>query len=356
MSTPQSVLDSEAAINAEIEQLLNQGQEDGIVPEGTTLPGQSSSHEISPESVPLNDFDGAGESIDSILGQGQGSESEPIVSENADGSATEYDELNQKHKSLQGQFRKMQEERGTFERQIADLTGRVETFQNFQQPVAPTEPAKAAVIEQPRMGVNDIYTDEEVEELGPDILKANIKAAQRVADAKTKQLESELADLKKQVNENGEVSKTTAQQAQIDGFWNQIESHVPQGRSVYQTEEFAQWSNEIQSGTGGMTRYQLMDAAANRQDAKGVASFIAEFSKSKSGAKANTDQNVQGQAEPKTSGGGVTTAQQFQPEGRLFTHAEANEFLERAKAGQYGEKTEAVIDEIMNAYSAGRVR
>lgn len=354
MSTPQAVLDSEAAINAEIEQLLNQGQADGTIPEGTTVPGQPESHEVSPESVPLNDFDGEGESVDSILGQGQEStESEPVVSENANGSATEYDGLNQKYKSLQGQFRKMQEERGGFERQIAELTGRVETFQQFQQPAS--EPAPE-IVERPRMGVNDIYTDEEVEELGQDVLKANIKAAQEVADARTKQLEAELNDLRKQVKQNGEVSQTTAQQAQIDGFWSKIESHVPQGRSVYETDEFAQWSNEIQEGTGGMTRYQLMDAAAQRQDAKAVASFISAFNKSNSVAQANTDQGVQAQAEPSTTGGGVTTTQQFQPNGRIFSHAEANEFLERAKAGQYGQKTEAVINEIMDAYSTGRVR
>ena len=40
----------------------------------------------------------------------------------------------------------------------------------------------------------------------------------------------------------------------------------------------------------------------------------------------------------------------------IMTHAEAEDFKNRAEAGQYGDKSQLVIDAIQDAYREGRVR
>lgn len=353
MSVTETLEAQQAALEAEIRALPGNAEPSG---QGQEEPVAEVQNVIAiPEAEPETIVTEIEESMESILGlPEQDALPESNTSENANGNVplSTYELLEQQNKSLQGQFAHLNKQNSEMKSELDQMKGRMSATEEAKQTTpdptpAPREPNK----------VKDIYTEQDVEEHGTDFLETTMKAANHVGNENRDYIDGKLAEIRAAQDAMNKQTEKTSEQAQIDSFWREIESLVPQGRAVYQSEKFQSWArNIIPNYPGGATYRQVMDLAADQNSAKGVADILSSFVQSIKATQAGNDQKTISQVEPNTSAGAPVTSSQFAPGKRIFSRAEADDIMLKLEAGHFGDKTDKIADGLKLAWTEGRVR
>lgn len=184
---------------------------------------------------------------------------------------------------------------------------------------------------------------EEVNEFGEPLVDLIRRAAREEMQAK----DAEIAVLKKRLDE---VSSHTVQNREM-GFFDKLNSAVPDWRLINDDPEFHAWLGEIDELTG-VQRQAILAEAEEKRDADRVARFFSAFKRVQENKAAAATASLDSQTAP------VTSRVEVPPQGKkIWTRQEIADFYARDRRGEFNEAESVAIDsEIQSAIREKRVR
>lgn len=184
---------------------------------------------------------------------------------------------------------------------------------------------------------------EEVNEYGEPLVDLIRRAAREEMQAK----DAEIAVLKKRLDE---VSSHTVQSREM-GFFDKLNSAVPDWRLINDDPQFHAWLGEIDELTG-VQRQAILAEAEEKRDADRVARFFSAFKRVQENKAAAATASLDSQTAP------VTSRVEVPPQGKkIWTRQEISDFYARDRRGEFNEAESAAIDsEIQLAIAEKRIR
>lgn len=184
---------------------------------------------------------------------------------------------------------------------------------------------------------------EEVNEFGEPLVDLIRRAAREEVSAK----DAELAELRRKLES---VQVATVESKEV-GFYDKLNSMVPDWMAINDDVEFHAWLGEIDELTGSQRQSILAEAEVKR-DADRVARFFKAFKKVQQDKAAVAGSSLDSQVAPETS------RVDAPPQGKkIWTRGEIAEFYARDRRGEFSPEQAAAIDaEIQSAVAEKRVR
>jgi len=205
----------------------------------------------------------------------------------------------------------------------------------------------------------EIFSQEEIEELGPDAAKILATAV----DRRVNQLvEQRVGPMEQEHRSERERQAVTAEER----FFEDLASQAPDWARVNEDPTFDQWLYANTDRRTGLTFKQLLGEARQNLNAAAAASFFNDFQTEQGKAAQTTEPppepnpqrpSRESQVQPDNSRG--TPPPTDQAQGKIWTGEEINEFYRRVREGHFRGKDEdkvATEKDIYAAYREGRVR
>lgn len=282
---------------------------------------------------------------------------QPVVNMPVTVTKEDYDRLEQKYRTLQG----MHNAEGS--RLRGELTAAHTAIQQLENRIAAAETAAAAAQQSPVKYV----TKEDEEEYG-ETLEMVRRAAREEAENFTQSREAaylnRIAELEAKI---GHVQNTVvpavedirynqAEQVKAD-FWDDINTQVPNWRTINGTQAFKDWLMSEDPLTGA-TRQQFLSQAQSEYNSSRVIKFFKEWERSQAGGPTPAPKPAQSDLERYVAPGSSRATVQVDNQPKTWTRAEIQAFYQDALMGKYEkepEKRKKIESDIYRAQAEGRI-
>lgn len=328
MSTVARVKREAAEAEKALQDIANAPENGGQnAPEGQNTPPEGQNQ---PENTPQNTFGDAP--------QGQSS-----------------DQWEQRYKTLQGMFAKINDQNAELRTQNAEFRGRLDELSAQMSRVqAPQNPQ----VQQPAK--SRLLTDEEVKDYGAEFIDVTQRAAREVFEERIAEMQKRieaLASSQQTVQQTVQHAAKVTAETVDERYYNTLDKEEPEWEQINASQNFLTWLNEIDTFTG-VRRQALLNQAFSAKDAGRTLAFFKAFKQTHNGSGATPNKpsvDTASLVAPETVAGASPTPNSKR--GKIWSQADVEKVYDDRVRGKITPQRFSELEkEIMAAVSEGRIK
>jgi hypothetical protein len=265
------------------------------------------------------------------------------------------DQWEQRYKTLQGMFAKINDQNAELRGQNAEFRGRLD---ELSAQVNRSQAPQGQPTQQPAK--SRLLSDDEVRDYGAEFIDVTKRAARE-------EFEERIAEMQKRIDalatSQQTVTQTVQQSAKVaaetldERYYNALDAGEPDWEKINQSQNFLTWLDEVDTFTGAR-RQALLNQAFTAKDAGRTLAFFKAFKQTHNGSGATPNKpsvDTASLVAPETVAGASPTPNSKR--GKIWSQADVEKVYDDRVRGKITPQRFSELEkEIMAAVSEGRIK